>query len=43
MERRVESELEKLVREIKQREREEREEMKKPASMAEQHITNHFD
>lgn len=42
MERRVESELDKLVREIKQREREEREEAKKP-STADHHITSHFD
>ena len=42
MERRVETELEKLVREIKQREREEREEAKKP-TFADHHITSHFD
>jgi hypothetical protein len=42
MERRVETELEKLVREIKQREREEREETKKP-TFADHHITSHFD
>ena len=42
MERRVETELDKLVREIKQREREEREEAKKP-SFADHHITSHFD
>jgi hypothetical protein len=40
MERRVESELEKLVREIKLREREE---TKKPKSQAEKQITSHFD
>ena len=42
MERRVETELEKLIREIKQREKEEREELKKP-SFADKNITNHFD